>query len=585
MPNLHFSRAESNIDIRRSKFNQKVRHLTTCNAGFLVPIDAFDVLPGSTWEINVSQFIRETTPIHPVMDDAFVDIYAFYVNNRMVFDQTKEMFGEPKPDPYAPVTEILEPVVRRESIDDEASGNTENPGRISRRSLAAYYGVPIDSRPPYINAKYARGYGLIWNRWFRAEELQNAIDVPKDAIDRLIRFNVNEIPDVQSDPDYYVTCAQDYGYLAPVCKFHDYFTSALRQPQKGDPASIPLNGFAPVYALDGVENVYDSNYNWFNPDRSDAISVVDDSGTSSSGAITSLGGKLAVDVAFSGSEETQVYLNNLVADLGYSETLSKSLGKAYSTITDLRYAFATQRYLEVNSRFGTRFKEYLKGHYGVDASNIELMDPELLGHVRTHVGMNQVVQTSSTDETSPQGNLAAYSLTSDKSFLFRRSFQEYGTIHILMCIRPHHSYQQGMQKKFMKRSKWEIYHPEYANISEQPIKKSEIYCDGNVTLESFENDVFGFQGAWEEYRQFPSRISGQFHSGSGDSFDIWHYGDYYESAPSLSAGWIAETYKNVDRTLTVMADTADQFKCDIALDITHVEPMPVYSIPGLSPYF
>lgn len=586
MSNMQFERAQSNVDIRRSRFNNKFHHLTTMNAGFLYPIESFDILPGSTFEIEVSQLIRQTTPIHPVMDDAMVDIFAFFVPNRQVFDKTKQFFGEPNDDPYEISPEILEPVVRRETYEDEINGNTNNSGVISRRSLAAYYGAPIGSRPLYMNAKYARGYGKIWNRWFRAEELQQAIDVPTDDIDRLFNFGVDVLPDVQVDPDYYVNCAKDYGYLAPVCKFHDYFTSALRQPQRGDPAAIPLNGVAPVYAMDGIQNVVrqvnSGTGTITDLDRDAPVKLAASGNLSPSGSLrSSYGGQLRFDPA-SGDSGTILYLNNLVADLGFSEDLSKSVGLAYSTITDLRYAFATQRYLEANNRFGTRFRNYIKSHYGVDASSIEIQDPELLGHIRTHVGMTQVVQNSATDEISPQGNMAAYSLTSDKSFLCRKSFQEFGVLHVLACIRPFHTYQQGLAKKFSKRRKMDYYHPEFANISELPLYTREIYVDASF---NFDNDrIFGFQEAWQEYRQFNNRISGMFHSASGDSFDIWHYGDYYESAPTLSAGWIAETYKNVDRTLTVMSDVADQFKCDFAFNVTHVEPMPVYSIPGLGSF-
>lgn len=583
MSNMQFERAQSNVDIRRSRFNNKFHHLTTMNAGFLYPIEVFDVLPGSTFEIEVSQFIRQTTPIHPVMDDAMVDIFAFYVPNRQIFDKTKQFFGEPNDDPYEVSPELLEPVVRRETYEDEVAGIPNNPGVISRRSLAAYYGAPIGSRPLYLNAKYARGYGKIWNRWFRAEELQQAIDVPTDDLDRLIRFDVNDLPDVQADPDYYVDCAKDYGFVAPVCKFHDYFTSALRQPQRGAPAAIPLNGVAPVYAMDGVENVVStsSGSTYFVNGRNDGVKVATSTSLQPEGTVGMKSGSLVSNAGSNASSNT-LFLNNLVADLGYSEDLSNSVGLAYSTITDLRYAFATQRYLEANNRFGTRFRNYIKSHYGVDASSIEIQDPELLGHIRTHVGMTQVVQNSATDEVSPQGNMAAYSLTSDKSFLCRKSFQEFGTLHILACIRPFHTYQQGLAKKFSKRRKMDYYHPEFANISELPLYTREIYVDGS---NDYDNDrIFGFQEAWQEYRQFNNRISGMFHSASGDSFDIWHYGDYYESAPTLSAGWIAETYKNVDRTLTVMSDVADQFKCDFAFNVTHVEPMPVYSIPGLGSF-
>lgn len=590
----YFSKATSDVGIRRSRLQNQHRNLTTMNVGFLYPIASFDVLPGSTWDVEIKSFVRQSTPIHPVMDDCYLDIMAFFVPNRQTFALTKEFFGEPNSDPYDYSTDLLEPGC-------VPPGDESDSSVIGMRSLHAYYGVPIGSRPDFINAKYIRGYGLIWNRWFRAQQLQNAIDVPTDDIDReydTVPNNalVSSIPDVQSDPDYYINCAKDGGTLAPVCKFHDYFTSALLQPQLGDPAAIPINGFAPVYAISDLKNLvssFDSNGDLvgnvpFNKLGPVEIARISDAGypttDSLEGILTTVSNKGVVSDGDYAPSDVNFAFNNLAADLGLHVQASKSVGAAYSTITDLRYAFATQKYLELNNRFGTRYKEYLKAHFGVDAANIELQDPELLGGKRLHVGMQQVVQNSATDEVSPQGNLAAYSLTSDRDFLFRKSFTEFGVIHVVACLRTSHSYQQGLERKFSKRDKLSYYHPEFANISEQPIRRSEIYLDRNV-IPSDQSAPFGFQEAWAEYRYFPNKISGFFASQVPGSLDIWHYGDYYESQPHLSAGWISETYKNLDRTLAVTSELHDQFLCDFAFNITHVEPMPIYSIPGLDPHF
>lgn len=589
----HFEKAVSDVKINRSTFEETKRHLTTMNAGFLVPLASFDVLPGSTWSIDISSFVRMSTPIHPPMDDAFIDIFAFFVPMRQTWDKTKEFFGEPSADPFAPNPELLEPVLTRSpaGIDEEIIL-----GSIDRRSLAAYYGIPIGTRPGYFNAKYFRGYGLIWNRWFRAQQLQTAIDVPTDSIDRpYARFTSPQpIPDVQADPDYYINCAKDAGCLAPVCKFHDYFTSALTQPQLGDPAAIPLNGVAPVYAVEDLENVYKRYGNTIIEDanRNAGVQIGSyEAGDTARGTLGLSAGELTLGEANLDGDNYRVFINNLVADLGYNEDLSKSLGRAYSTINDLRYAFATQKFLENDNVFGTRYREFLYAHFGVIASNIELQDPEMLGGKRIHINTNQVVQTSSTDDVSPQGNVAAYSLTSDKDFLFKRSFTEMGVIHILCCIRTNHSYQQGLEKRFSKRSKFEYYFPEFANIGEQPVLRKEIYISQSTSNDPGESEAdldkpFGFQEAWAEYRSLGSnRISGQFASQLSDSLDSWHYGDYYLDEPHLSAGWIAETYKNIDRTLAVTSELADQFLCDFAFNIRHTEPMPIYSIPGLTPHF
>lgn len=264
--------------------------------------------------------------------------------------------------------------------------------------------------------------------------------------------------------------------------------------------------------------------------------------------------------------------------LVYKGGLSVDLRNATaSTISQLRQAFAVQRLYERDARGGTRYTEILKSHFGVSSPDGRLQRSEYLGGKRIPVNINQVVQTSSTDGTSPQGNTAGYSLTGDVSSVFTKSFTEHGYLLAFVCVRNENTYQQGLEKFWSRKRRFDFYWPALANISEQPIFNKEIYAQGT----SEDDEVFGYQEAWAEYRYKPSRVSGAFRSNYAQSLDSWHYADYYESLPVLSDAFIRGSKTNIDRTLAVQSSVEDQFIADFYFNIKSVRPMPVYSVPGL----
>lgn len=574
-----FTYARPNLDISRSRFKRDSDFKTTMSAGLLYPIYCDEYLPGDTFSMDLSMLLRMSTPIHPVMDDAFIDIYWFSVPNRLVWEHWKEFMGESKSDPYLSDTEYSIPQLYRGNFDSY----------VPYKTVMDYMGIPAGTSPKSFSALPFRAFALIWNEWFRDQNLQNAID---------INFGDEDLPymsDEFMDCDYVTETARG-GVLPPVAKYHDYFTSALRQPQKGDPVPIPLNGFAPVYAIG----------NSYIPTTSDLIADGNNRVllTQSNGSSDGMNGQYDLKLRYGAmiqSMETQnqsaaynsVNFGNLFANLnaiGLADDNGSAALSAYATISDLRYAFQIQKLLEADNRGGTRYREIIKAHFGVTSPDQTMQVPELLGGKRIQINMNQVLQTSSTDSTSPQGNTAAYSLTGDLDSAFTKSFTEHGWIIGVACIRTKHTYQQGIDKMFSRRDRYDFYFPELANISEQPIKNKEIYNptypgitqDDIDQSDALAEEVFGFQEAWAEYRYKPSRVAGEFRSTYPRSLDVWHYGDYYTSQPYLSDKWIQETRVNIDRTLAVSSDQADQFIGDFYFKCTCVRPMPVNSIPGLA---
>ena len=588
-PVSHFSYAYSDINISRSTFDRNHDHKTTMSAGKLYPIFVDEYLPGDTFVLDTSVLARMSTPIHPVMDNAFLDVYFFSVPNRIVWEHWREFMGESPEDPY------LNPV--EYSIPQLIA--TNRTGAIPPKSILDYMGIPARTVPESFSALPVRAFCKIWNEWFRDQNLMNAIDIDEGDSD----IEYSSI-DVASGSKYffndnehgqaYVQNSIRGGDLPPVAKYHDYFTSALKQQQKGDPVAIPLNGFVPVYAINGLNQrvfIDEGGYESIFP-KADGFSVVSNTGEPLPKVILGTNEEGMMSAAGENPEgDGHIYFDNLGAYLGANKEISRQLGAAYSSINDLRYAFQVQKLLEADNRYGTRYTEIIKGHFRVDSPDGLLQRPEFLGGKRIRINMNQVLQTSATDSTSPQGNTAAYSLTADTSSSFTKSFTEHGWIIGVACIRTEHTYQQGLEKMWSRKDRYDFYFPELANISEQPIYNREIFnptvidSDDGETVEGYwetAREVFGFQEAWAEYRYKPNRTSGEFRSTYPGSLDIWHYGDLYSSQPYLSADWIAENRQNIDRTLAIQSDDSDQFICDFYFKYRCTRPMPVSSIPGLA---
>lgn len=568
-PVSRFAYSSADLGMKRSNFPRSHDHKTTMSAGLLYPLLVDEVLPGDTYSIDMSSLVRMSTPIHPVMDNAFLDTYWFFVPNRIVWDHWKEFMGESPSDPYLNPVEYSVPSLYFDGTPEyDFSG-------VPPKSILDYLGIPSRTLPKKINALPVRGFCKIWNEWFRDQNLQNAIDV--DTGDEDLRYSLaypeplywNENSALD---DSYVVNSAHGGDLPPVNKYHDYFTSALIAPQKGEPVPIPLSGFAPVYAnnLISVKDLF--------PGQSvPAVSLKRMNGNPpSDGGLYVSGGQISsVNENFAG-HAAPVVPNNLAADLS-------NIAGVYSTINDLRYAFQLQKFLEADNRGGSRYREILKQHFNVTSPDASQQIPEFLGGKRIPINISQVLQTSATDETSPQGNTAAYSLTSDKYSAFTKSFTEHGFIFCVGCIRTEHTYCQGIERMWSKFNKFDYYFPEFANISEQPIYNREIFNGSYETADTdLADEIFGYQEAWAEYRYKPNRVSGEFRPTYEESLDIWHYGDHYLSQPYLSSEWIRETRANIDRTLAVDSSVSDQFICDFYFKMSTTRVMPVYSIPGLA---
>lgn len=585
------------VDIKRSIFDRSFQHKTTGNVGDLIPFFVDEVLPGDTFVVDTAFVARMTTPIKPVMDNAYIDIFYFAVPNRLLWDHWKEFCGENNSSPWADETEYTIPQLTAPS------------GGWSKGTIADYMGIPINVANISVNALPFRAYALIWNEWFRDQNVQEPCVVSKDDA-----TNAGTNAEASANP----ANAELGGMPCKVNKFHDYFTSALPEPQKGDPVSIGLAGTAPVIGTSSsgslvlpVVPITDTGGTYsslgvssdgytFN-DKLVYLPILDDdekkirikpSQPTAGGTSFSLGINNGTSQQTT-NEEVVLLPNtdrvestrridgwNLYAyyNTAQSAKFVADLSQvAAVTINELRLAFATQRLLERDARGGTRYTEVLRAHFGVSSPDARLQRPEYLGGKRVPVNMNQVLQMSASSEESPQGNTAAYSLTSDVSSSFTYSATEHCYILGLACVRTDHSYQQGIERMWSRKRRFDFYYPALANIGETAILNKEIFAQGSAV----DDQAFGYQEAWAEYRYKPNRISGAFRSQYDQSLDVWHYGDDYSELPTLSASWMSETESNVNRTLSVPSTTEDQMIFDFAIRLKCTRPMPIYSVPGL----
>ena len=547
----HFAINPTNIDMPRSMFDRSTQLKTTFNAGELIPILVDEVIPGDTFALDTSLTLRMSTPIHPVMDNCNLDIYYFFVPDRLLWKHWREFNGENTTGKWVQTTEYTIPQIK-------APTSGWNKG-----SIADYFGLPTGIENIEVPHLPFRAYCLIWNEWFRDQNLQDPAYI-----------NLDETTLTGSNGDTYVTDAQLGGKPLPVNKYHDYFTSALPQPQKGPAVLLPLGDSAPVdiYGTGAIGMRYSGT-------GENNIQLL---GTASGGEM-----RLGANKYASGQEIGTSIGNatNSTGAIGLSDNaeLSGIKGKAdlsnatAATINQLRQAFQIQKLFEKDARGGTRYIEIIKSHFGVTSPDARQQRPEYLGGKRIPINMDQVLQTSSTDTTSPQGNTAAFSLTNDISSSFTKSFTEHGYVIGLACVRTEHTYQQGIDRMWSRKRRFDFYWPALANIGEQAILNKEIYAQGTEADE----EAFGYQEAWAEYRYKPSKVTGAMRSTYEQSLDVWHYGDKYDSQPILSDAWIKETKVNIDRTLAVQSSLEDQFIADFYYHIITTRPMPVASIPGL----
>lgn len=531
----------------RSKFDRSHQLLTTINEGDLVPIYCDEVLPGDTARVRLNGLIRMSTPIYPVMDNCYMDTYFFFVPCRLLWEHWENMFGENDTNYWGEKTEYSTPTCTIGGLSGLNNG-----------SIGDYFGLPTNvEKGIKVNALPARAYAMIYNEWFRDENLEAPMMLGYKKTDE---GGVNANPKNETwsanRPDS--TTNNNEGILyackpAKAGKFHDYFTSCLPRPLKSDPVEIGLTGNAPIKLYNNAE-------------------LTTETGTSTQLILTENGSmqNFANVMAVTGKDKGQIELKFMGTDLTGVNAIS---------IQDLRMAIALQHIFEADARNGTRYREFLSGTWGVTSPDSRLQIPEYIGGQRIPINVNQVVQTSQTDEKTGQalGNTAAYSLTTCSKEMVDYAATEYGYIIGLAVVRVEHSYQQGLATKWTRGGRFTYYDPRLAALGEQPVYNREIYVQGTAE----DNEIFGYQEAWADYRYKPSYVTGEMRSNYQTSLDAWHYADDYDALPRLSADWIQEGTQNIDRTIAVTSAKSHQFLCDFYFTEDWYREMPIYSIPGI----
>lgn len=560
----HFALNPTNIDIRRSTFDRSHSLKTSFNVGDIVPFFVDEVLPGDTFNVYTSKVVRLQTLLTPVMDNIYLDTYFFFVPNRLTWSHWKQFNGENTESAWIPQTEYEIPQITAPADSGWSVG-----------TIADYFGVPTGVPNLSVSALPFRAYALVMNEWFRDENLSDPLVVP---VDDATVAGVNT--------GTFVTDVAKGGLPYKAAKYHDYFTSCLPSPQKGPDVLIPVAS-AGNYAVVG---------------NGKSLGLTDGSLTGLFGYQSVPGGStLAVNSGTLGSSvgtavPSSSNLNGSVGvatvsqlgdDLSKSGLIAVASGNAAAaTINQLRMAFQIQKLYEKDARGGSRYIEILKSHFGVTSPDARLQRPEYLGGNRVPININQVVQQSATasGETA-QGTVTGMSVTTDTHSDFTKSFTEHGFVIGVMVARYDHTYQQGLERFWSRKDRFDYYWPVFANIGEQAVKNKEIYAQGPAKLDSagavIDDQVFGYQEAWADYRYKPSRVTGEMRSQYAQSLDVWHLADDYSALPMLSDSWIREDKTNVDRVLAVTSSVSNQLFADIYIKNRTTRPMPMYSIPGL----
>lgn len=532
----------------RSKFDRSHQLLTTINEGELVPIYCDEVLPGDTAQVRLNGLIRMSTPIYPIMDNCYMDTYFFFVPCRLLWDHWENMFGENDTNYWAEKTEYSTP---------KCSIGTEK--GIQSGSIGDYFGLPTKvNNKIEVNALPARAYAMIYNEWFRDENTEAPLMLGYKKTDDGGQANDGEVDIVNYANEPKRTTNTNEGTLygmkpAKAGKFHDYFTSCLPRPLKSDPVEIGLTGNAPVKLYNNAEITTET--------AASAQLMLNENGSMQN---------FANVMGVTGKNGQSIEMKFMGADLSEINAIS---------IQDLRMAIALQHIFEADARNGTRYREFLSGTWGVTSPDSRLQIPEYIGGQRIAINVNQVVQTSQTDTTTGQalGNTAAYSLTTCSKQMVDYAATEYGYIIGLAVVRVEHSYQQGLATKWTRGGRFTYYDPRLAALGEQPVYNREIYAQGT----SEDEEIFGYQEAWADYRYKPSYVTGEMRSNFQTSLDAWHYADDYKELPRLSAEWIQEGTQNIDRTIAVTSNVSHQFLCDFYFTENWFREMPIYSIPGI----
>jgi hypothetical protein len=519
-------------DIPRSSFDTQYAHKTTFDGGFLVPIYCDEVLPGDTHRVKMTAFARLATPLFPVMDNLHLDTFFFFIPNRLVWDNWVKFMGE-QANPSDSISYVVPTI-------------TSPAGGYAVGGIFDHFGLPTAGQITGVNtvthnALPLRAYNLVYNEWFRDENLQNSVTVRKG--------DSGDVP-------------ADYTMLRRG-KRKDYFTGALPWPQKGASVSLPLGTSAPILRSNNAPAwlTYEGGTN----------TLINGAGANMTAANTN-------QIGIAGVPGTRLALDpngGLYADLSSATA---------ATINQLRQSFQIQKLLERDARGGTRYTELLRAHFGVTPQDYRLQRPEYIGGGSTYVNINPIAQTSATSVTgsaTPQGNLAAMGTALAQGHGFTYAAQEHGYIIGLVSVRADLTYQQGLPKMWSRSTRYDFYFPVFATLGEQAVLNKEIFVQGT----SADNDVFGYQERWAEYRYKPSQITGLMKSTSASTIDAWHYAQKFTALPTLNSTFIQET-PPIDRTTAVgAAANGQQFLMDAFFDCKMARPMPMYSVPGLIDHF
>lgn len=544
--------------MRRTKFDRSHVYKTTFNSGRLIPVFVDEVLPGDTTRMSVNYFARLATPIKPIMDNIYLDWFFFFVPNRLVWDHWQNFcFEQEDPDDS---TDYVIPSVT-------ATGNSDN---AYIGSLWDYFGLPVNTAGNLsgISALPFRGVYLIWNEWFRDENLQTSVKIQKG--------DTNEVLDstrASEQPSWVFSSGTAIvpGLACPPRgKRHDYFTSALPWTQKGPGVSVGLAGTAPISLSSDAKVVPNTVSQYFNQ-----------------AGVTSLKtppqGSISYFSSTPSPSETTLNLQTPIsvsAQKGIADNFYANLDESsIFTINSLRTAFQMQKFYERLARGGSRYTEVLRSFFGVVSPDARLQRPEFLGSFTKMVNINPIAQTSATDDTSPQGNLSAYGVTAAKFHGFTKSFVEHGYIFGFVCARADLTYQQGINKMFLRSTVYDFYWPTFAHLGEQAIELRELYAQGNES----DTTVFGYQERYAEYRYKPSQITGKFRSSvTGGSLDKWHLSQFFKNAPVLNEEFIVEN-PPIERIVAVTSEP--EYLLDIGFRYTTIRPMPMFGTPGLVDHF